>query len=107
MINHSKIENALVGWSDSLIMVCTKCGNQFNNSSGTEAPDRIKSELKIKTKQEFGEAIRVISTSCLNICPKNKIAIAVARKKTDKVFEAFAVDPDIACEELFEKIFKE
>ncbi|MDD4976301.1 MAG: hypothetical protein PHY93_18225 [Bacteriovorax sp.] len=106
MNQDTKIENAEIGWEDTIVMVCSKCGSQFKDTHSQESPERMKSELKSKAKSELGKSVRVITTSCLNICPVDKIAIAVATTKEPAVFKAYAVDPEVSGEELYKKIFK-
>ena len=105
MNNDKKIEKVELGWEESVVMVCTKCGKQFEDDL-RDSPDRIKSELKAKAKSELGKKVRVITTSCLNICPDNKIAVVKASNKEPSVFEAYAVDPNSSGDELFAKILK-
>lgn len=101
-----KIEVVDLGWEETVVMVCTKCGNQFQDSTLQDSPERIKSELKTKAKSELGKKVRVITTSCLNICPDGKIAIAKASIKGSSVFSAYAVDPNSLADELFDNILK-
>jgi predicted metal-binding protein len=101
------IEREQIGWETAVVMVCTKCGKQFEDSHLKEAPERIKSELKSVIKMELGKSIRVITTSCLNICPVDKIAIAIASSSSTTVFKAYGVDPDSSGEELYKTIILE
>jgi predicted metal-binding protein len=102
----TKIESAEVEWSEAVVMICTKCGKQFQSAHNQEAPERIKSDLKSIAKAELGKgSVRVVTSSCLNICPVDKIAIAVASKNAPGTFKGYIVDPEISGEELFKKIF--
>lgn len=106
MSQNKKIENSEVGWDETVVMICTKCGIQFQATKDQEAPERIKSDLKAIAKAKLGKgAVRVITTSCLNICPVDKIAIAVASKTRPEVFSAQVVGPEVDALELFDKIF--
>ena len=71
------IEQTKNGWEESVVMVCKSCDDQA---------ERIKTELKEMAKSEFGKKVRVITTSCLGICPEKKIAISIASKKSSEVF---------------------
>lgn len=101
------VEESELGWTDTLIVVCTKCGKQFANSSEQESPERIKQELKILTKEKFAKGVRVVTSSCLNICPKNKIAIARASSSSSNVFKAYAVDANASGTEIFNELIKD
>lgn len=104
MSKETEIEDAELGWSETVIMVCTKCGKQFNKTN-QEAPEKIKSELKSIAKDKLGKkSVRVVTSSCLNICPAGKIAIAVASIKDPGVFKAYKVDPEVSADELFKII---
>lgn len=107
-MGHDKnIEEINVGWSETVVMVCTRCGEQFRSQDDQESPERIKKDLKSVSKEKLGKTnVRVITTSCLNICPENKIGIAVASKNEPGVFKAYAVDPEISGEDLFDEILK-
>ncbi|RZA07841.1 MAG: hypothetical protein EOP11_06565, partial [Proteobacteria bacterium] len=58
-----------------LVLICEKCGhNEFASVK------ELKSELKDAAKEAFGKKdVRVVLTSCMSVCPKNGIAVAVAR----------------------------
>lgn len=107
MSSNKKIEKIEVGWSDTVVMICTKCGTQFQKAHDQEAPERIKSDLKTIAKEQLSKgSVRIITTSCLNICPVDKIAVVVASKTPSEVFSAYSVDPEVNATELFNKILK-
>jgi predicted metal-binding protein len=92
------------GWEETLVMICDKCGKQFADTHSINSPERIKSELKAKAKENLGSKVRVITTSCLNICPANKIAIVIATKKNSEVFTSYAVVPAASVDEIYSKV---
>ncbi len=102
----AEIEKFPVGWTETVVMICSKCGKQFDNSESQNSPERIKSELKSVAKSELGAKIRVITTSCLNMCPVDKIAIAVASTNNDDVFKGYSVVPNSSGSEIYKKILK-
>ena len=101
----SQITNADLGWEETVVLICKTCGEQFQNPSLQISPDRMKSDLKAIVKPVMGKKVRVITTSCLNICPKNKIAIVSASRNVLGTFNAFSADPTLSGKDLFEKIF--
>lgn len=105
---NSKIEKTKVGWDEKIVMVCSTCAKQFpvNSPDDQDVAQRIKSELKAITKAEFGQSVRVVTASCLNICPDKKVAIAIADKNSPEVFSAVSVDPSISGIELFNALLK-
>ena len=101
-----EIEKSPVGWTETVVLICTKCGKQFDDVDSQNSPERIKSELKTATKTELGAKIRVITTSCLNMCPVDKIALAVASTKDQGVFKGFAVGPNDSGNEIYNLLLK-
>lgn len=97
------ILEAEVGFSETVIMICSHCGKQFNDER-SEAPAKIKSELKAKCKTHYGKKVRVINTSCLNMCPENKIAIVMASIRNEDIFKGYSVPVDVKIDELFKLI---
>lgn len=97
-----EIESAELGWSSAVVMICSKCGAQFSDPEKNEAPERIKKDLKKLTKENLGKSVRVITTSCLNICPVDKIAVVVAKNNAEA--KAYNVSPDVSGDDLYKKI---
>lgn len=63
--------------SEALILVCEKCGKKL--ATGDENPARA---LQLAMKEEIKATgrkgqIRAVSSSCLDVCPKDEIAIAI------------------------------
>jgi hypothetical protein len=58
-----------------LILVCEKCGKR----SGDDNPSReLVSRLKKNSRELFDKGeIRAALTSCLDICPENRISVAI------------------------------
>lgn len=100
------IEKCSVGQIEDIVLICTRCGNQFENKNDKDAPERLRKELKSLVKAECGKRIRVLSTSCLSLCPKNKVAIAITHNTSEKCFEGYAVDITISAEEVFNSLLK-
>lgn len=84
-------------WSDAGVWICTKC------FKGTDIAEDLKSDFKCRMKElGYGKRIRVMTSSCLGICPKNAQAIMIA--PTDGSQEAFSFDPKEDKREIFEEI---
>jgi predicted metal-binding protein len=70
-----------------LVLICEKCGHNQHASVKD-----LKSELKHAVKEQHKKgAVRVLLTSCMSICPKDGIAVAVARTDA-KPTEFFVVE---------------
>ena len=107
MNDNKEIEEVAAGWDESVVMICKNCGDQFQQTQNLNSVERIKTELKAIAKENLKSgSFRIITTSCLNICPINKIAIVVASKNKADIFKSVAVNPDISAKELFDNILK-
>lgn len=95
-MSESEITREETGWNDSVVMICSKCGQEA---------ERIRGELKTLCKQRMGSDVRVINTGCLDICPENKIAITIAGKNESETFRSYSVPVDVSAEDLFEELF--
>ena len=98
--------NTKLPWTESLVMVCSKCGKQFDDQKSIDSPERIKTELKAMAKEKLGDKVRVINSSCLAICPQRKIAIVKATNVTSNTFTSIEVEPNVATVEIYQSLFK-
>ncbi len=85
LINSRPLETSIPSvsprWESGLVLVCSQCANERSNSfhptskSSTSSED-LENWLKSRLKFEglWGE-FRVVSTSCLGICPKSGITV--------------------------------
>jgi predicted metal-binding protein len=76
MTIESKTEAA--PWSD-LVLICAKCAAKLGrgHKGKTELRGEVKHALK---KQNLGKQVRVVETTCLDICPKDGQAVASRRQ---------------------------
>ena len=94
-------------WSDALVLICSKCGRKLESDVGEDLSEKIKSDLKSRIKEEdLKDRIRVSTSSCMDICPKDRIAITVAKRAGQPAIESFSVSPDASPSEIWEKIRK-
>lgn len=71
-------------WQNGLILVCSQCTvEQFSDSyhrvsSGTTASEELQKWLKSRLKFDglWGK-YRVVSSSCLGVCPKERVAVVL------------------------------
>jgi predicted metal-binding protein len=67
-----------------LILVCSQCAyeqpaNSYRIDRGSTASEELQNWLKSRLKSEgLWSKFRVVSTSCLGVCPKERIAVIVA-----------------------------
>jgi hypothetical protein len=86
-----------IGWKKSAVWVCTKCFKE------TTIAEDIKTEFKMRLREEgLGGSIRVMTSSCLGICPEGQQAVYIQPEQV--LGEAFECDPQTEKEKLFETI---
>lgn len=72
-------------WHENLILICEKCGKKLSESKSDlnpaiELKDWLKKELK---NRDLWGTSRVVTTTCLDICPDQKIAVAFVSDRPD------------------------
>jgi hypothetical protein len=93
-------------WNENLILVCEKCGSKLAASSATPNPSHdLKNWLKkeLIARKHWGET-RVVTSSCLDICPKEKVAIAFMSNRIEFPADAEIIDPVLERERILDKI---
>lgn len=99
----SDVETAEVPWSEAVVMVCTKCSRKIVGNE--DLADRFKKVLKGSFKDAgLNKNIRTVTSSCLDICPKDRVAIACVRR--GGTTRAVTVEPNINETELFTEVRK-
>src|SRR5947209_8499653 len=63
------------GWHANLVLICEKCGKKLDPKANPTP--MLKDSLKKSLVAEgLWGTTRVVTTSCLDICPEGKIAVA-------------------------------
>lgn len=83
-------------WSKGIVMICTKCHKSISSSLLKEdgnSADNLKMFLK-KTFKESGDGskIRIVTTSCLDLCIDDTQAVTYAA--ADGKTETYAIHPE-------------
>jgi hypothetical protein len=75
-------------WESGLVLVCSQCANERSNgfhaaNRSSTASEDVENWLKSGLKFEglWGE-FRVVSTSCLGVCPKSGITVVVVSNRS-------------------------
>jgi hypothetical protein len=95
LINTRPLDTSLptvaVQWESGLVLVCSQCGNE---QSGSTASADLENWLKSRLKFEglWGE-FRVVSTSCLGVCPKSGITVVVVSNATGGKSPCLIINP--------------
>jgi predicted metal-binding protein len=62
----------------ALVLVCEKCGSRLARKDEDNVSRRLASRLKKKCKEAFGKkAVRTVLTSCLDVCPEDRVTVAI------------------------------
>lgn len=97
----SDVESADIPWSEAVVMVCTKCSRKIVGDE--RLAEEMKKTLKSSFKENgYGKSVRSVTSSCLDICPKDRVAIAVIRRHGDA--RAITVHPKIDDKTLFSEV---
>ena len=61
-------------WRSSLVMVCRECDGVRGFG-----PKQVRKALKARARDELPhKAVRIVTVSCLDVCPKRAVTVAVA-----------------------------
>ncbi|MBE8997675.1 (2Fe-2S) ferredoxin domain-containing protein [Nostoc sp. LEGE 12447] len=78
-------------WESGLVLVCSQCANEQSGSTASEDLENwLKSRLKIEGL--WGE-FRVVSTSCLGVCPKAGITVVIVSNGSGDNSPCLIVNP--------------
>lgn len=94
-------------WHDNLILICEKCGSKLQNKSDENPSLVLKKWLKKKLVSEslWGKN-RVVTTSCLDVCPEGKVTVSFVSDHSDLEAYAKTVDPVAGCEQILSIILE-
>jgi predicted metal-binding protein len=74
------VEKQDTPWSDAVLMICEKCGKSLDDLKLEEsgnASENLKKYLKGQMKDHgLNKNIRIVNSSCLDVCIKNAVAIS-------------------------------
>ncbi len=80
------------------VLVCEKCGKKCGKKqrdSGKNPSHQLASKLKRLGKQEFDKGdLRMVLTSCLDLCPDDRIAVALVPARHDQAAVFLEVEAD-------------
>ncbi len=80
-------------WNKAAVFICTKCAKSISGAS-VDFADDLKKELKSEIKElGLSQEIRVMTSSCLNICEKEFQAVALIPCKKTSLATIKVMDP--------------
>lgn len=89
-----------LAWSDLGIFICSKCLNE----NGLPA-ENLKSYLKTELNNKgYKGKVRVMTTSCLGICPENSQAVSYLQTNKNNPSGAWICQPDEDKEKILSEI---
>ncbi len=98
------MKNEELQWTTAAVFFCTKCGKSIKDAP-SDLGEELKSEFKSAMKDRgLAQDIRVMTSSCLDICEDGLQAVAFIPKKGPSVVKVF--DPFEEKEELLKEILK-
>ncbi|MEH2326644.1 MAG: (2Fe-2S) ferredoxin domain-containing protein [Nostoc sp.] len=114
LINSRPLETSIKSvsprWESGLVLVCSQCANERSNSfhptsKSSTASEDLENWLKSRLKFEglWGE-FRVVSTSCLGICPKSGITVVIVSNGSGGNSPCLIVNPHSDRELLYSRI---
>jgi predicted metal-binding protein len=63
--------------AQAMVFICEKCGKRVGGS-GKNVSHRLASHFKRQVKREFSKGdIRIVLTTCMDICPDDRVAVAI------------------------------
>jgi predicted metal-binding protein len=75
----------------AMVFVCEKCGNRISGSDKNPS-HRLASKIKKAAKRRYEKGgIRAVVTSCMNVCPDDRIAICIAPCNRDEKVAFYTV----------------
>jgi predicted metal-binding protein len=88
-------------WSD-IVLVCAKCAAKAGR--GHKGKTELRGELKRALKRRgLGDSVRVVDSSCLDLCPKDGQTIASGRQLAEG--RLLVVEPDASGEDVAGLLF--
>ncbi len=103
LFNHSLLSSVPTPADQALIFICEKCGKKLNADPKLNPALLLQQSLKkeIKEKNLKGH-VRAVASSCLDICPENKIAIGISygEKAGDAFYTANPSNPIMLKDEI-------
>ena len=68
--------------SEALVLICEKCGKKLVGEGEDNPAKMLQLALKERIKAEGKKGIlRAVVTSCMDVCPKNEVAVGIVRMK--------------------------
>jgi predicted metal-binding protein len=103
------LKSAEASVSEALILICEKCGKKLSKDSDDSPARTIQHALKEAIKADGGKGkLKAVVTSCLDLCPKEEIAVAISRTHSADQFFTLSgkLDEQEAASEILKRVNK-
>ncbi len=91
------IKSEFLPWSEAGVWICTKC------FQGQSVAENLKTEFKNRLRDKaMAHQVRVMTSSCLGICPEKAQAAVLIKKNFDQ--EGIVFDPEKDKEDVFQRL---
>lgn len=94
--------------TESLILICEKCGKKLATSSDRDENPAVILQKKIKERirEDFGKGkFRCVLSTCMDVCPNGKLTLAISpadTKGTDRFFTFEETESDTLADEVLD-----
>ncbi len=90
-------------WNKGAFLICEKCGRRDDGCDvGKDFAEDQKKKFKARLREEgLGKDIRVLTSSCLSLCPDNAYVAGWAPTKDDE-FSLIVFDPKKELETVYQ-----
>lgn len=91
------MKREVTGWKDGALMICTKCGTRLGNAEPrqtwtSEWAEQTKMAMKKELKEKgLAKNLRVMTSSCLGLCPEGEQTVLLLEKTPDGERSQFLV----------------
>lgn len=92
-------------WKAGAFLICDKCGNKLATDGAPNPAGELRTWLKaeLKSKGAWGK-VRVMGSSCLDICPKGAVTIGVLSDLPGEPAKCWIIDPTKNRDEILNEI---
>jgi predicted metal-binding protein len=104
-MSETNLEAVEVPWSSLLISICLKCGKKFDLPQEENPSEVLRQNVKtLINERGLKKEVRVVTSSCLNVCPKERLTVVASYDHKEPTFKAYTVPPSINEKELLDSL---
>lgn len=73
-------------WKGRLLLACRKCQKKLKKSDDLRALANLKKTVKGRSKNHPEARLHVLNVPCMDMCPKNAVAVCLPSRDADHLF---------------------